>query len=138
MTQLALRRRRDVGELFRESLAVFGRHLLLFIALSAVVVVPAELIVEGVGMEMLTSDYDSSPALAEVETTDNGKLLAEMRAQLHYAPKWFHYFAGLADKIEGRVLPSDKPHLSVRVGLSPKLVGLSLVDENSTACRKAW
>jgi aldehyde dehydrogenase (NAD+) len=47
--------------------------------------------------------------LAEIETTDNGKLLSEMRAQLHYAPKWFHYFAGLADKIEGRVLPSDKP-----------------------------
>src|SRR5262249_47306710 len=36
------------------------------------------------------------------------------------------------------LLPSDKPHLSVRVGLAPKLVGLSLVDENSTACRKAW
>jgi len=66
VTQLALRRRRDVGELFRESLAVFGRHWLLFISLSAVVVVPAELIVEGVGMEMLTSDYDSSPALADV------------------------------------------------------------------------
>jgi len=47
--------------------------------------------------------------LAELETTDNGKLLAEMRAQLHYAPKWIHYFAGLADKIEGRVLPTDKP-----------------------------
>ena len=39
--------------------------------------------------------------LAEIESTDNGKLLSEMRAQLHYAPKWFHYFAGLADKIEG-------------------------------------
>ncbi len=47
--------------------------------------------------------------LAELETTDNGKLLAEMRAQLQYAPKWIHYFAGLADKIEGRVLPTDKP-----------------------------
>jgi hypothetical protein len=37
----------------------------LFILLSAAVVVPAELIVEGVGLEMLTSDYDSSPTLAE-------------------------------------------------------------------------
>ena len=52
---------------------------------------------------------DEADRLAELETTDNGKLLAEMRAQLHYAPKWFHYFAGLADKIEGRVLPADKP-----------------------------
>ena len=28
-------------------------------------VVPAELIVEGIGLEMLTSSYDSSPSLAE-------------------------------------------------------------------------
>src|SRR5215831_7375728 len=47
--------------------------------------------------------------LAEIETTDNGKLLAEMRAQLKYLPQWFHYFGGLADKIEGRVIPIDKP-----------------------------
>src|SRR5262249_11737032 len=47
--------------------------------------------------------------LAEIETTDNGKLLAEMRAQLNYLPQWFHYFGGLADKVEGRVIPIDKP-----------------------------
>lgn len=47
--------------------------------------------------------------LAEIETTDNGKLIAEMRGQLNYIPQWFHYFGGLADKIEGRVIPIDKP-----------------------------
>src|SRR5262245_55829531 len=47
--------------------------------------------------------------LAEIEATDNGKLLAEMRAQLNYLPQWFHYFGGLADKIEGGVIPIDKP-----------------------------
>ncbi len=47
--------------------------------------------------------------LAEIETTDNGKLISEMRAQLRYVPQWFHYFGGLADKIEGRVIPIDKP-----------------------------
>src|SRR5437588_11858641 len=30
--------------------------------------------------------------LAEIETTDNGKLIAEMCAQLRYIPQWFHYF----------------------------------------------
>src|SRR5262249_40837713 len=35
--------------------------------------------------------------LARIETTDNGKLFAEMRAQLNYIPQWFHYFGGLAD-----------------------------------------
>jgi hypothetical protein len=62
---LELREQRDVGALFRDSLAVFGRHFWLFIALSAVVVIPAELIVEGIGLEMLTSSYDDSPSLAE-------------------------------------------------------------------------
>ncbi len=46
--------------------------------------------------------------LAEVEVRDNGKLLAEMSAQVRYLPRWFSYFGGLADKIEGRVPPLDK------------------------------
>jgi hypothetical protein len=65
VTQLQLRRKRDVGALFRDALSVFARHALLFILLSAAVVVPAELIVEGIGLGMLTSSYDSSPSLAE-------------------------------------------------------------------------
>jgi acyl-CoA reductase-like NAD-dependent aldehyde dehydrogenase len=47
--------------------------------------------------------------IAQIESTDNGKLLAEMLAQLNYIPQWFHYFGGMADKVEGRVIPIDKP-----------------------------
>ena len=47
--------------------------------------------------------------LATIETRDNGKLITEMRAQLRYIPQWFTYFGGLADKIEGRLIPIDKP-----------------------------
>jgi hypothetical protein len=65
VSSFELRRQRDVGALFRDALAVFGRHWWLFIALSAAVVVPAEVIVEGIGLEMLTSSYDDSPSLAE-------------------------------------------------------------------------
>lgn len=54
-----------MGALFRDSLRVFGSHAWLFILLSAAVVVPVELIVEGVGLEMLTSSYDESPPLVE-------------------------------------------------------------------------
>jgi len=46
--------------------------------------------------------------LAEIEVRDNGKLMAEMLAQLNYLPQWFYYYAGLADKIEGSVIPIDK------------------------------
>jgi len=47
--------------------------------------------------------------LAATEVRDNGKLIAEMGLQLKYVPQWYYYFGGLADKIEGRVIPIDKP-----------------------------
>src|SRR5256712_184240 len=46
--------------------------------------------------------------LAAIEVRDNGKLLAEMQGQLNYIPQWYYYFGGLADKIEGSVIPLDK------------------------------
>src|SRR3546814_10780264 len=51
--------------------------------------------------------------LARIESRDNGKLIAEMTAQLRYLPEWYRYFAGLCDKIEGAVLPIDKPMMHV-------------------------
>jgi hypothetical protein len=65
VSELRLRQPRDVGALFRDALGVFGRHAWLFVMLSAAVVVPAELIVEGVGLEMLTSSYDDTPSVPE-------------------------------------------------------------------------
>lgn len=47
--------------------------------------------------------------LARAESSDNGKLYAEMLAQVRYIPQWFRYFGGLADKVEGAVVPIDKP-----------------------------
>jgi aldehyde dehydrogenase (NAD+) len=47
--------------------------------------------------------------LAEIEVRDNGKLISEMRMQLNYLPQFYRYFGGLADKIEGNVVPIDKP-----------------------------
>ena len=46
--------------------------------------------------------------LAEMEVRDNGKLISEMAGQLNYVPQWFYYFGGLADKIQGAVIPIDK------------------------------
>lgn len=76
--------------------------------------------------------------LAEIETTDNGKLLSEMRVQLHYVPKWFHYFAGLADKIEGRVLPSDKPGFFTFTREEPLGVVAAITPWNSPLMLTAW
>ncbi|MFB4164248.1 aldehyde dehydrogenase [Alteribacillus sp. JSM 102045] len=46
--------------------------------------------------------------LAKIETRDNGKLYKEMLAQLKAIPSWFEYYAGLADKVEGSVIPLDR------------------------------
>jgi aldehyde dehydrogenase (NAD+) len=76
--------------------------------------------------------------LAQIETTDNGKLIAEMGAQLHYMPRWFHYFAGLADKIEGRVLPLDKPGYFNFTREEPLGVIAAITPWNSPLLLAAW
>jgi hypothetical protein len=62
---IELERPRDAGALLRDSLVVYVRHFWTFLALGALVVVPSELVVSGVGMEQLTSGYDSTPSFAE-------------------------------------------------------------------------
>ncbi len=57
--------------------------------------------------------------LAGLETRDTGKLLREMRGQLAAIPEWFYYFAGLADKLEGAAIPSDKPNFLVYTRREP-------------------
>jgi len=54
---------------------------------------------------------ENAEKLATIEVRDNGKLMAEMLGQLRYVPNWYYYFGGLADKIEGSVIPIDKADL---------------------------
>lgn len=54
---------------------------------------------------------DHARELAEHEVRDNGKLINEMLAQCNYLPNWYWYYGGLADKIEGAVIPIDKPDM---------------------------
>ena len=51
---------------------------------------------------------ERAEAIAEVEVADNGKLFKEMVGQLRAIPDWLYYFGGLADKVEGRVIPLDR------------------------------
>lgn len=43
-----------------------------------------------------------------LESTQNGKLLAEMQLQSQVARDWLYYFGGMADKIEGAVIPLQR------------------------------
>jgi hypothetical protein len=66
VTGLQLDRQRDITALFGDSTGVYLRHAWTFLALSAAVVVPVHLAVQGVGMEQLTTAYDDSPTVAEM------------------------------------------------------------------------
>lgn len=50
---------------------------------------------------------ENAEDLARKETLDNGKLLREMRGQLATLPEYYHYYAGLADKIHGDFIPTS-------------------------------
>jgi aldehyde dehydrogenase (NAD+) len=76
--------------------------------------------------------------LATIESTDNGKLFAEMRGQLNYIPQWFYYFGGLADKIEGRVIPIDKPGVFNFTREEPLGVIAAITPWNSPLLLAAW
>ncbi|MEU7488606.1 aldehyde dehydrogenase [Streptomyces sp. NPDC042319] len=50
---------------------------------------------------------ENAEDLARMESQDNGKLLREMRGQLATLPEYYHYYAGLADKIHGDFIPTS-------------------------------
>ncbi len=76
--------------------------------------------------------------LAQIETRDNGKLINEMSAQLNYVPQWYRYFGGLADKIEGSVIPSDKPGVFNYTRHEPLGVIAAITPWNSPILLTTW
>ncbi|QEW23169.1 Betaine aldehyde dehydrogenase (plasmid) [Paracoccaceae bacterium] len=76
--------------------------------------------------------------LARIEVQDNGKLYAEMRGQTGYLPQWYRYFGGLADKIEGSVVPIDKPDMFTYTTHVPVGVVAAITPWNSPLLLTAW
>jgi len=74
---------------------------------------------------------ENAQCLAELETKDNGKLIAEMGAQVGYLAEWYRYFGGLADKIEGVVLPIDKANMFAHTRHEPLGVIAAIAPWNS-------
>ncbi|HVD56065.1 MAG TPA: hypothetical protein VNC17_04425 [Thermoleophilaceae bacterium] len=62
---IELERPRDAGALLRDAFSVYRRHFWTFLAIGAIVVVPSELIVSGVGLDQLSARYDATPSFAE-------------------------------------------------------------------------
>ncbi len=85
--------------------------------------------------ELIAKNADQ---LAAIETRDNGKLIVETRTQLAYIPEWYRYFGGLADKIEGRVLPIDKPGMFAFTRREPLGVVAAILPWNSPLQLLSW
>jgi (Z)-2-((N-methylformamido)methylene)-5-hydroxybutyrolactone dehydrogenase len=76
--------------------------------------------------------------LAAFEVRDNGKLIAEMGAQLRYLPQWYYYYGGLADKIEGSVIPIDKADVFNFTRHEPVGVVAAITPWNSPLLLTSW
>lgn len=79
-----------------------------------------------------------SAMLAEIEVRDNGKLYAEMSAQTRYMAEWYRYYGGLADKIEGAVIPTDKDAVLNFTRYEPLGVIAMITPWNSPLLLLAW
>ncbi|MFT5066959.1 MAG: acyl-CoA reductase-like NAD-dependent aldehyde dehydrogenase [Reinekea sp.] len=74
---------------------------------------------------------ENAQELGRLETADSGKLLAETSTQTAYVGDYYRYYAGLADKIEGAVLPIDKPDMHVFTRREPIGVVVAIVPWNA-------
>ncbi|MEK9626047.1 MAG: aldehyde dehydrogenase [Gammaproteobacteria bacterium] len=72
-----------------------------------------------------------SEDLGRCETVDTGKLFKETRWQANYISDFFHYYAGLADKVSGETLPIDKPDMMTMTIREPLGVVAAVVPWNS-------
>ena len=74
---------------------------------------------------------EHSETLGHSETVDTGKLFQETRWQARYISDFFHYYAGLADKVQGDTLPIDKPNMWTMTVREPLGVVAAIVPWNS-------
>jgi len=61
--------------------------------------------------------------IARLESQDNGRPIRETSAQAKILPRWYRYFAGWADKIEGETIPVEGPYLNYTVRVPLGVIG---------------
>ena len=74
---------------------------------------------------------ENAEMLGKIETIDTGKLFRETKTQANYIAEYYDYFAGLADKVEGTVLPIDKPNMQAITTREPIGVIAAIIPWNS-------
>jgi aldehyde dehydrogenase (NAD+) len=79
-----------------------------------------------------------APRLAEIEQRDNGKLASEVVAQVRYMADYFRYYAGLADKVQSQVIPTDKKGVFAYTRYEAKGVVAIITPWNSPLTLTSW
>jgi (Z)-2-((N-methylformamido)methylene)-5-hydroxybutyrolactone dehydrogenase len=74
---------------------------------------------------------ENAKHLGTIETIDTGKIFRETKTQANYIAEYYDYFAGLADKVEGTVVPIDKPDMQVTTTRIPIGVVAAIIPWNS-------
>ncbi len=82
-------------------------------------------------MKLADALAEATPAIAEIETIDTGKVIHETASQIAYIVEYFRYFAGLADKFAGQHLPIDKKDMEVWLRREPIGVVAAIIPWNS-------
>lgn len=81
---------------------------------------------------------ERAESLARLEVSDTGKLLREMLGQMRSLSSWYYYYAGLADKLEGRQIPSPNPNYLVYTRKEPIGVVAAITPWNSPLMLLTW
>jgi len=76
--------------------------------------------------------------LADLEVRDGGKLTREMVGQMRALPDYYFYYAGLADKLQGDVVPTDKSNYHVYTRHEPVGVVGAITPWNSPLLLLTW
>ena len=76
--------------------------------------------------------------LGDIEQRDNGKLATEVTAQVRYVGDYFKYYAGLADKVQSAVIPTDKKGVFAYTKFEPKGVIAIITPWNSPLTLTSW
>lgn len=81
---------------------------------------------------------ENADTLGTIEQRDNGKLIAEVSGQVKNVAQWFYYYAGLADKPMGQVIPINKPGTFNYIKYEPMGVIVGITPWNSPLALTAW
>jgi aldehyde dehydrogenase (NAD+) len=85
--------------------------------------------------DVITENADT---LARLEVNDSGKLYREMIGQASGLGGWYLYYAGLADKLEGRQIPAPNPNYLVYTRREPVGVVAAITPWNSPLLLMTW